>query len=275
MPSLPVISLLCLTLATGRLLGQAAGSGRADYTIQSAKLGARRSVFVVPPHDYGENQSAHPVLVLLDAEDAFQFAAAVANIAFLASRGAIRPMIVVGVPNGRNRTYDLTPRASGRTVREQRNAGGAAAMAGFITDEVLPLVRSKYRTLPTTVLAGHSFGGLFALHVAASRPAAFTGIIAMSPALWWNESSAVVAYADSIAAVTAPLRVFATSGGLERDIDNTTRRFAARLDSIKPPTLAFQYKRYPNDTHAMTPASSLIDGLRFIFARRERVTSAP
>ena len=271
---LPVIISLCLTL-TGRLLAQAPGGGRADYTIQSTKLGERRSVFVVPPRVYGENQSAHGVLVLLDAEDAFQFAAAVANVEFLASRGAMRPMIVVGVPNGRDRTRDLTPRPRGRTAREQRSAGGAAPMASFITDEVLPLVRSKYRTLPTTVLAGHSFGGLFALHVAASHPEAFTGIIAMSPALWWNESSAVAAYADSIAAVTSPLRVFATSGGLERDIDNTTRRFAARLDSIKPSTLAFQYKRYPNDAHAMTPAVSLIDGLRFIFARRERTVTAP
>ena len=41
------------------------------------------------------------------------------------------------------------------------------------------MVRSKYRTLPATILVGHSFGGLFALEVAAKRPGAFAGIIAL------------------------------------------------------------------------------------------------
>jgi predicted alpha/beta superfamily hydrolase len=242
-------------------------SNRITYTIQSTKLGTARKIVVVTPQEYSEADSSFGVLVLLDAEDNLQLDAAVANVAFLASRKQMSPMIIAGVPNGRSRTHDLTPKASARTLRENRNAGGAAAMAGFIIDEVLPFVRSKYRTTSVTVLAGHSFGGLFALHVAASRPDAFSGIIAMSPALWWNEWTAINAYADSIAKTSAPLRLFATSGGLERDIDVTTRRFATRLDSIKPSTLRFGYKRYPDDTHAMTPLSSLIDGLRFVFAR--------
>ena len=242
-------------------------SNRAVYTIQSTNLGTARKVVVVTPKEYSEPDSRYGVLVLLDAGDDIQFNAAVANVAFLASRQQMDAMIIVGVPNGRSRTHDLTPKPSARTARENRNAGGAAPMASFIVDEVLPFVRSKYRTLPTTVLAGHSFGGLFALHVAASKPDVFTGIIAMSPALWWNEWTAINAYADSIAKTSAPLRLFATSGGLERDIDVTTRRFAARLDSIKPPTLRFAFKRYPDDTHAMTPLSSLVDGLRFVFTR--------
>jgi len=240
-------------------------SNRLQYTIQSTKLGTARKIVVVTPREYSEPDSRFGILVLLDAEDTVQFDAAVANVAFLASRRQLAPLIVVGIPNGRSRTHDLTPRPSTRTARENRNAGGAAPMASFIVDEVLPFVRSQYRTIPTAVLAGHSFGGLFALHVAASKPDTFVGIIAMSPALWWNEWTAINAYADSIAGNSAPLRLFTTSGGLERDIDVTTRRFAARLDSIKPPTLRFSHKRYPDDAHGMTPLSSLIDGLRFVF----------
>jgi predicted alpha/beta superfamily hydrolase len=243
-----------------------AASNRTEHTIQSTRLGTARKIVVVTPQDYAEPEARFGVLVLLDAEDGVQFDAAVANVAFLSSRKQIEPMIVVGVPNGKSRTHDLTPRPTARTARENRNAGGAAPMARFIVDEVLPFVRSKYRTTPTAVLAGHSFGGLFALHVAASKPDVFSGIIAMSPALWWNEWTAINAYADSISKTSAPLRLFVTSGGLERDIDVTTRRFAARLDSIKPATLRFAYKRYPDDTHAVTPLSSLVDGLRFVWA---------
>ena len=271
MPSLAISSValvaVSLTAVTGQLPAQGSAAGtRAEYTIKSAKLGETRRIYVVPPHDYADNQARRAVLVILDAEDGFQFGAAIANVEFLASRGETPPLILVGVPNGKDRTHDLTPRPSRRTARENRTAGGAAATSSFIVDEVLPLVRSKYRTLPTTLLAGHSFGGLFAVHVAATRPDVFDGVIAMSPAMWWNESTAATAYADSLAKSTTPLRLFATSGGLEPTIDASTRRFAARLDSIKPPTLGFAHKRYPDDTHEVTPAASLMDGLRFIFA---------
>ena len=258
-------ALVGLTLLPNAAVAQRAASNRVEHTIQSTKLGTARKLVIVTPQEYPEPESRFAVLVLLDAEDNVQFDAAVANVAFLASRKQMAPMIVVGIPNGRSRTHDLTPRPSARTARENRNAGGAAPMASFIVDEVLPFVRSRYRTLPTAVLAGHSFGGLFALHVASSKPDVFAGIIAISPALWWNEWTAINAYADSIAKNSAALRLFTTSGGLERDIDVTTRRFAARLDSIKPSTLRFAYKRYPDDTHSMTPLSSLIDGLQFVF----------
>src|SRR5687767_4679970 len=232
-----------LTAIAGELPAQPRTAGsRTEYPIKSAKLGETRTIYVVPPQD-AENATRHAVLVILDAEDGFQSAAAVANIAFLANRREIPPLILVGVPNGKDRTHDLTPRPSRQTARSHRTAGGAATMSSFIVDEVLPLVRSRYRTLPTTLLAGHSFGGLFAVHVAATRPDVFDGVIAMSPALWWNESTAATAYADSLAASTIPLRLFVTSGGLEPAIDASTRRFAARLDSLKPATLGFAHKR--------------------------------
>ena len=70
---------------------------------------------------------------------------------------------------------------------------------------------------------------------------------------------------SSIAKSAARTRLFATSGGLEPPIDVTTRKFASRLDSIKPSSFAFAFRHYPEDTHGLTPAPSLVDGLRFVF----------
>ena len=237
-----------------------------SQTFKSAKLGESRTIYVATPADYGQGTRQYPVLVLLDADDRPQFTAAVANIGFLASRGAVPQMLVVGVTNGKDRTHDMTPAATGATAKNFATAGGADGLADFILDELLPRVRSQYRTLPTTVLAGHSFGGLFALHVAATRPKAFAGIIAMSPSLWWNDSTLVTSFADAIAKDGLTARLFASSGGLEPPIDVTTKRFAARLDSIKPASLAFGTAHYPEDTHGLTPEPSLVDGLRFVFA---------
>ncbi|MFN2636990.1 MAG: alpha/beta hydrolase-fold protein [Gemmatimonadaceae bacterium] len=233
--------------------------------INSTRLGEERPIFVATPQGYRAGTARYPVLLILDASDRPQFNLAIANVAFLASRGAIPELIVVGIPNGKDRTHDLTPVATGTTARNMPTAGGAERFAGFLIDEVLPAVRAKYRTLPGTILAGHSFGGLVALEVASKRPGAFTGVIAMSPALWWNDASGVVSYSDAIARADKPQRLFVTSGGLEDDIDRTTQGFSLRLDSLKPALTAFGHRRYPEDTHGLTPAPSLADGLRFVF----------
>lgn len=233
--------------------------------LNSSKLDEQRSILVATPDGYRTGTDRYPVLVILDANDRAQFNLALANVAFLASRGAIPRLIVVGIPNGKDRTHDLTPDATGAGAKTFPTAGGAGRFADFIVDEVVPLVRSKYRTLPALILAGHSFGGLLALEVAAKKPGAFNGVIAMSPALWWNDSSGIVSYSDAIAKSAKAQRLFVTSGGLEDDIDRTTQRFSQRLDSLKPALTAFGHRRYPEDNHGLTPSPSLADGLRFTF----------
>ena len=258
------VSLLVLASAAG---AQAtASSPWVRDTLQSSKLGEQRILYVATPANYKTVGERYPVLVLLDANDEPQFTAAVANINFLANRGAIPSLLIVGIANGKDRTRDMTPAATGAGAKTFPTAGGDGNFLSFIVDEALPRVRSHYRTLPSTILAGHSFGGLFALHVAAMKPGAFAGIVAMSPSLWWNDSTVAIEYANAIAKAAAPTRIFATSGGLEPPIDITARRFASRLDSIKPAGLAFAFRHYPDDTHGLTPEPSLVDGLRFVFA---------
>src|SRR5690349_1801041 len=170
------VSVLLVVLAAS---AHAKPGGRISWqrdTFKSAKLGEDRTLFIATPAGYATSKERYPVLVLLDADDEPQFSAAVANIAFLSSRGAVPNLLIVGVANGKDRTHDLTPAATGGAAKQFPTAGGARTFADFIVDEVLPRVRSKYRTHPLTVLAGHSFGGLFALDVAATRPGAFTGI---------------------------------------------------------------------------------------------------
>jgi predicted alpha/beta superfamily hydrolase len=233
--------------------------------LNSSRLNEQRTLLVATPDGYRTGTGRYPVLIILDADDRPQFNLALANVAFLANRGAIPNLIVVGITNGKDRTHDMTPVTGPTHAKDFPTAGGAAAFSDFIVDEVIPLVRSKYRTLPTTILAGHSFGGLVALEVAANKPGVFGGVIAMSPSLWWNDSSGIVGYSDAIAKAAKGERLFVTSGGLEPDIDRTTRHFSQRLDSLKPPVTAFGHQRYPEDSHNMTPAPSLVDGLRFAF----------
>ncbi len=195
------------------------------------------------------------------------FRLAIAQASYLAANGSgIPPMIVVGIVNGPDRIHDMTPPATGSSVAAFKTAGGAFAFADFILRDVMPTVRARFRALPTTILAGHSAGGLFALDVAATRPGSFQGVIAMDPAIWFNDGAPARLYADAIARSKTGMRVFAGHGGLEADIDTATTEFARRLDAATPPVSGFAHRRYPDDSHALVPLAALPDGLRFVFA---------
>jgi predicted alpha/beta superfamily hydrolase len=235
-------------------------------TIHSRILAEPRPIYVAVPPGYIAGSARYPVLLVLDAEDEPQFAAAVANVRFLSSRTTIPELVVVGIPNTRDRTRDLTPPATGATAADNPTAGGADHFLGFLTTEALPFIHARYRTVPATILMGHSYGGLFGLYVAATRPGTFVGTIAASPALWWNDSDVVGAYAHAIAAAAPPQRIYVSHGEFEAEIGRTTARFAALVDSlVAGGDSALSYQRYAGDNHGLTPQVTLIDGIRFVF----------
>jgi uncharacterized protein len=236
----------------------------ATLTLKSATLAETRTIYIATPSSYANGRRRFPILILLDADDQDQFSSAVANLRFLAGRGAIPELILVGIVNGKDRGHDLSPVATGANAKQSPTAGGASKFVDFLLQEVLPEVRRPYRTKPGTFLAGHSLGGLVALHAAATRRE-FSGIIAMSPSLWWNNSTAARGYADSLERLRRPLRLFISSGELEPAIATTTRRMVARLDAVKPASLTYAHRQYSNASHAMTPLLSLIDGVQYLF----------
>jgi predicted alpha/beta superfamily hydrolase len=203
--------------------------------------------------------------VLLDADDHFR--ATVGIVRFFAQRGEMPSMIVLGVSNrGGDRARDFMPRATGADTARFPTAGGADAFAAFLADELLPWAAGRWRTAPLRVLAGHSFGGVAALHAAAARPHAFRVTVAMSPSLWWNDSTAARTYAGRVLADTAPRTVIVTSGGKEPPIDVPTTAFAGLVDARRPAGLTFRHLRFPAEGHGTTPFVSLVDALRLAFA---------
>jgi predicted alpha/beta superfamily hydrolase len=261
-----IASFLVLALAADLPAQSREAAPWTQIVVESTALG-KRTIHVATPDGYGRSRTRYPVLVLLDAEDQPMFRLGVAQATYLAANAdGVPPFVVVGIVNGKDRIHDMTPPPTGSSIAAFKTAGGASVFADFILRDVLPAVRAKYRTLPMTVLAGHSAGGLFALDVAATRPDSFQGIIAMDPAIWFNDGAPARLYADAIARSSTSPRVFAGHGGLEADIDRATAEFSERLDAVKPPTVAFAHRRYPGDSHALVPVSALPDGLRFVFA---------
>jgi len=262
-----IISLIVATsMLPATMRAQASAQPKPGWvaeTIHSRALG-RRTVYVATPADYATSKARYPVVVLLDAEDPVEFGLWVSQAAYVTDNmPGVPQVIAVGIANGDDRLHDMLSPASGSSVARFKTAGGDVAFADFILGEVLPHIRATYRTMPSTILAGHSAGALFALDVAAHRPTAFQGIIAMSPALWYNDSSGVRQYSDLLIAAPNRPRIFVCSGGLEQDIDVTSQRLAQIMSAAVAPG-TFEYRHYPDLWHAMTPMS-FADGFRFIF----------
>ncbi|ETN45025.1 uncharacterized protein HMPREF1541_09901 [Cyphellophora europaea CBS 101466] len=123
------------------------------------------------------------------------------GLAVAASTDAV--VVGIGYPDcghyvfGNRRGYDLTPPTSTYVPPRSWDGkeftlphGGATELLDFIQNIVRPHLLSEI--LPgfqpvKEVLAGHSFGGLCALHALFSHAYCFDTFIAISPTIWWND----------------------------------------------------------------------------------------
>ncbi len=172
-----------------------AGSAQANQaavnrlTIKSEVLGEERIAIVRTPTGYERGNQRFPVLYMTDGNAQLEHTAG--TVEFLARNGRMPQLIIVAITNT-DRTRDLTPTNAGfrnpnGKVNPLPTSGGADKFLKFIETELIPKVEAGYRTQPYRIFAGHSFGGLFALHAFLSRPEIFNAYIAVSPSMDWDD----------------------------------------------------------------------------------------
>ena len=183
-PFAVVLSLFAMTIVA---FGQDYAAGN-RITIKSETLGEERVILVRTPPGYERGGQRYPVLYMTDGNA--QLGHTASAIEFLSRNGRMPEMIVVAITNT-DRTRDLTPtnasmwRPDG-TEAKLPTSGGADRFLKFIETELIPKIEKDYRTQPYRVFAGHSFGGLFAIHAFLTRPEAFNAFIAVSPTMNWD-----------------------------------------------------------------------------------------
>jgi predicted alpha/beta superfamily hydrolase len=256
--------LLCA--AVGRAGAQPVETGD-RVTLRSAILKEDRTLFVRVPRQPAAG-ARYPVLYLTDGEA--QFAHTVATIDFLARSGRMPQMIVVGIANT-DRTRDLTPskgtltRPDGR-VLQFPSAGGADAFLEFIATELIPHIDRRYPTAPFRIFAGHSFGGLFALHALVTRPETFAAYIAVSPTVLWDDSRILRRMSDLLRDRRDLKKTLVVTIGDEPSLRPGFDALRERLESgPTPPGFQFAMTRMPDEDHGSVVLRSHYLALREIF----------
>ena len=247
--------------------------------LHSQLLGEDRPLLIYLPESYADSPTTrYPVLYVLDGESHFLHVAG--TVEFLARRGRIPEMIVVAVPNTRDRGHDLTPTPSktervddGRLLIEAApTAGGADTFLRFFNEELIPTVDARYRTHPYRVLMGHSFGALFAVHALVHKPESFQAYLAISPSLQWNSGELARSVPEAVSRLAAPGRSLYMTVGAQGDGDlERTRALAKALRKRKPAALMWRYDEVSvgelrGDDHGTMPHRGAYEGLKFIFS---------
>src|SRR5688500_9940142 len=100
--------------------------------------------------------------------------------------GTMRPFLLVGIENTQRRR-DLTgPTQNEDDKKIAPQVGGSQAFRRFIRDELMPLIKQRYRVTSETAMVGESLAGLFVVETFLLEPALFDTYIAFDPSLWWN-----------------------------------------------------------------------------------------
>jgi len=235
--------------------------------LQSSSLKDTRTLLISKPAEYDKGADRYPVLYLLDGETHFPYTAAIAD--FLAANDRIPNMIVVGIASGdfQKRTHDLTPPSTAEMDnRFSPGNGGADAFLSFLESELVPYVDQNYRTRPYRLLAGHSFGGLFAIYTLVTRPKLFNGYIVADPSVDWN-NRAVVAQAEAFLAHTASLQAdfYMTATDLSGKVPNAVARLNTALTKSAPVGFRWKFEWMQQDDHMSIPLPSIYRGLETVF----------
>ncbi len=256
--------------------------------IFSKILNEKRQLMIYLPKEAKERKDPsmrYPVMYVLDGNMHFlSVAGMIDQLSDQAGNAVLPKMIIVCILNT-NRTRDLTPYKvkAGGFVNEAtaKETGGGENFARFIQEEIFPYIASRYPVSDYRALVGHSFGGLFALHVLAKHKEMFEDYIVIDPSTWYDDRKFSNGVLDSLSnsdykdkslfvaiANTNNQPDTAKVKLLKTDFSEHEKSILAFCNSAKNNNksgLNFNYNYYPNDDHNSVPLIATYDGLRTIF----------
>jgi predicted alpha/beta superfamily hydrolase len=267
-PRPPRAPLLLLALAALAAAPRpvAAAVALSEVKLPSEVFGGERVILVLEPAGAREAGRRLPVLYFADGDRLMPAMAAAMRV--LVDAGVMPELLLVGIRHA-DRTRELTPTAGWMPTarggrRDVPGSGGADQLLDHLEREVIPLVERTWKVEPLRLLAGHSFGGLFALHALATRPALFQGWLAISPTVHW-EGDLVPRRVAAALAARAPRGSLVVTQGDEGPVAAAALTALEAALAAGPGGLAVQVHRFAGEDHGTVVLPSLSRGLRELF----------
>ena len=240
-----------------------------QFILHSKNVGADYLIQVVEPIPFAPIKGAD-VLYLLDGGSFVGLASSVSQT--LQMSMTTRPIYVVAITfigktfpelvaqRWRDLAHDPVQ------VDKEMMGGGGGKFEAFLTEELQPFIEAHYPVdHAKSALFGDSLSGLFAVHVLAWKPEAFSAYLIGSPSIWAGDKQ-LIEKVRKAASRGRGRRVFIGEGnaGDEARGGPDLDRLQAALRSPES-TFVVSRKTYDGQTHNSVPAFTMTDGIRFLF----------
>ncbi|WP_254846515.1 alpha/beta hydrolase [Hymenobacter sp. CRA2] len=238
------------------------------FTLESKVLGETRRLNVYLPPGYTESKTERmPVLYMPDGGMNEDFLHMAGLVQVSVGNGTMRPFILVGIANTERRRDMTGPTDVAEDRKIAPRVGGSAAFRRFIRTELMPAVRTRYRTTDETAVVGESLAGLFVVETLLLEPDLFSTYVAIDPSLWWNnrylagQSAKLLQNQPSRFAQKSIYLTTSSQGDLEaaRQLDAALQASADRTK------LRSYYEPLPTETHATIYHPAALRAFRLLF----------
>jgi uncharacterized protein len=234
------------------------------FTMESAALGERRRINVyLPPGYAADTMRRAPVLYMPDGGMAEDFPHVAGLIHVLVGNGTMRPFILVGIENTERRRDMTGPTTVEADRRIAPRVGGSAAFRAFIRSELIPRIRTQYRTTAETGIVGESLAGLFVVETFLTEPAMFDHYLAFDPTLRWNGGALVRGAGERLRTLPVSGRTLYLASSGDAGLEPAMAALTADLG--RAPGVRWTYTPMPEETHATIYHPAAMRAFREVF----------
>lgn len=233
-----------------------------EATVNSQILAEKRQLIVYLPAGYEESKQKFPVLYITDGD--IQGGHTAGTIDYLSKFDLAPGMIVVGIVSpGSKRNQELT--LAKKNNEQSEGLAGADRFLSYVEEEVIPFIKSRYRTLDYQALSGTSHGGQFAINALIKRPNLFDGIIAISPSLYWNNNQVLDLAEEALEKQALHGRLFISIANEEPMMTEPFQKLVELTKKYPSTTLSVSTKSFSDESHNSTTLLGQYHGLKHLF----------
>ncbi len=239
-----------------------------SFSIESKVLGETRRINVYLPPGYEKSDARYPVLYMPDGGVDEDFPHVTIDIDAAIRAGEMRPVIVVGIENTERRRDMTGPTEVESDRKIAVHVGGSANFRAFMRDELMPVIRKRFRGNGERAIVGESLAGLLIVETFFKEPKLFDTYIALSPSLWWNDQ-AIVHSAGKWLRSRPKLKatLYLASAG-DDDRGDAVKALAAVLRADAPKGLTWYYEPRSDLQHSTIYKGASPEVFRKLFSRR-------
>ncbi len=236
------------------------------FTIDSKILGEKRIINVYMPPGYKESPASRvPVLYMPDGGIAEDFLHVAGIVQVSVGNETMRPFLLVGIENTERRRDMTGPTENEKDKKIAPRVGGSAVFRKFIRNELMPQIKTRYRTTDETAIVGESLAGLFVVETFLLEPDLFDTYIAFDPSLHWNNQKLVNDAAERLRARPKLAKTLYFTQSSEEAVEGVAQQFAETLGKNAPTSFILHFEKMPDEKHSTIYHPAALKAFRTVF----------